>query len=189
MDLLDTFPAWTVAILIFLLRIVDVSLGTMRTIWMVHGRRRWAVVLGFFEVLIWVVAIAQVVHRVDDAPWLAPFYAGGFAAGVAVGMTLERRVSARRYVVRIISKSHGTEIARALHGRGHVLATFPGETRDGRVNLVYVTARGHGVEDVLDLARTVDPEMFFLVEAATEWSDNVFPLPHPTGWRAVFKKK
>jgi uncharacterized protein YebE (UPF0316 family) len=147
------------------------------------------VVLGFFEVLIWVVAIAQVVHRVDDAPWLAPFYAGGFAAGVAVGMTLERRVSARRYVVRIISKSHGTEIARALHGRGHVLATFPGETRDGRVNLVYVTARGHGVEDVLDLARTVDPEMFFLVEAATEWSDNVFPLPHPTGWRAVFKKK
>lgn len=195
MEFLNTLPPLVVGILIFLLRIVDVSLGTLRTIWIVQGRAAIAVIVGFFEVLIWVLAIAQVVGRVDEVPWLAPFYAGGFAAGVWVGLAIERQLAISRYVIRIISTSHGEEIAQSLRGRGHVLATFGGATKEGDVNLVYVSARGKAVREVIELAGELDPDMFYLVESARDWSDNVHPPPplapppHPTGWRAIFKKK
>lgn len=186
---LDSVPFWLLGIVIFLLRIVDVSIGTLRTIVMVQGRARLAIILGFFEVLVWVIAVAQVVTRIDEVPWLAPFYAGGFATGIGVGMLIERRLALGRFVVRIISHTRGREIAEALKDRGHVLAIFTGETLEGVVNLVFVSARGPQVPGILAAARAVDPDMFYLVESAHAWSENAYPVPHPTGWRAVFKKK
>ncbi len=187
--LLESIPVWVVGTAIFLLRIVDVSIGTIRTIAMVQGHRGFAVALGFAEVLVWILAVAQVVTRIDDTPWLAPFYAGGFATGVWVGMAIERRLALGRYVIRIISRTHSPAIVAALRGRGHVLATFAGETPEGPVNLLFVSARRPQVREVLDVARKIDPDVFVLVEAAMEWSENVYPAPHTTGWRAVFKKK
>ncbi len=189
MSFLDQLPIWAVAGAIFLLRVVDVAIGTVRTIFVVEGRARLAVVLGFFEVLIWVTAIAQVVSRFDDAPWLAPVYAAGFAAGVGAGILIERALALKLFVIRILSKENGERIAAALNGEGRVLATFDGTTSQGPVNLVYVSARGPRVRSVIDLAKGVDPDLFYLVESARQWSENVHPLPHATGWRAILKKK
>lgn len=189
MTIIDAFPVWVVAALIFLLRVVDVAIGTLRTIVMVQGRLRFAVFLGFFEVLVWVVAVAHVVQRVGESPWLAPFYAGGFSAGIAVGLVIERKLALGRFVVRMFSHSRAAEVVNAVSGKGNVLATFRGETPRGPVVLVFVSARGDRVRDVLEAARAVDPEMFYTVEVARQWSENAYPLPHPTGWRAVFKKK
>jgi uncharacterized protein YebE (UPF0316 family) len=185
----DAVPFWLLGIAIFALRIVDVSIGTVRTIFMVQGHQRWAVLLGFFEVLVWLLAVSQVVTRINESPWLAPFFAGGFSAGIWVGMAIERWLALGRYVIRLISRSRSREIVEGLSGNGHVLATFVGETADGPVSLVFVSARGSRVRSVLDVARSIDPDVFVLVEAAMEWSENVYPLPHATGWRAVFKKK
>lgn len=189
MPMFDLLPSWLVALLIFLLRIVDVSIGTLRTIVMVQGRARFAVFLGFFEVLVWVVAVVHVVGRIDDSPWIAPFYAGGFAAGIAVGLLIERKLALGRFVIRIISRSRAREIMAAVAPHGNVLATFQGERPEGPVNLVFLSARGEKVRAALDAAEAVDPEMVYLVEQAREWSENVYVLPHATGWRSVFKKK
>lgn len=189
MTFIDTIPIWSLGILIFLLRIVDVSIGTVRTIAVVQGRARFAVVLGFFEVLVWVVAVAQVVARIDESPWLAPFYAGGFSAGVGVGMLIERRLALGRFAIRILSSHAAAEIVRAIGDRGRVLATFRGEVEGRPVSLIFVSAMGTRVPEILELARSVDPDLFYLVETAARWSENVQPLPHATGWRAVFKKK
>jgi len=138
----DAVPFWLLGMAIFALRIVDVSIGTVRTIFMVQGHQRWAVLLGFFEVLVWLLAVSQVVIRINESPWLAPFFAGGFAAGVWVGMAIERWLALGRYVIRLISRSRSREIVESLRGHGHVLATFVGEAADGPVNLVFVSARG-----------------------------------------------
>ncbi len=185
--MIDTIPVWLVGVAIFVLRIIDVSMGTVRTIFVVEGRTKTAMVLGFFEVLIWVTAIAQVVGRFDDTPWLAPFYAGGFATGVGLGMLIERQLALKLYVVRILSSTHGRQIAETLRGEGHVLATFAGETNTGPVNLIYVSARGKRIRDVVDRARAVDPDLFYLVESARQWSPNVNP-PASAGWRSLFRK-
>lgn len=189
MEWLDTVPIWSIGVLIFALRVVDVSIGTVRTIAVIQGHARFAVVLGFFEVLIWVVAVAQVVARIDEAPWLAPFYAGGFAAGVGVGMMIERRLSLGRFAVRILSTSKRSEIVHAVEDKGRVLATFTGETGGTPVHLIFVSARGRSVPELLRAARAVDPDLFYLVETAAGWSENAQPLPHATGWRATFKRK
>lgn len=189
MEFIHTIPAWTVGLLIFSLRIVDVSIGTVRTIAMVQGHARIAVGLAFFEVLVWVVAVVQVVARIDESPLLAPFYAGGHAAGVAVGMYIERKLALGRFAIRILSTHKASEIADAVAGRGRVLGTFSGQSGGRPVNLIFVSAMRRHVPGILEAARRVDPELFYLVEMAAGWSENMRPLPDATGWRAVFKKK
>lgn len=151
MSPVDAVPFWLLGLGIFVLRIVDVSVGTLRTISMVQGRARVAVLLGFFEVLIWVIAVAQVVSRIDESPWLAPFYAGGFAAGVAVGMLIERRLALGNYVIRIISRSRAREVAQAIDGRGRLLGIFTGETLEGPVNLLFISALAGRIQEEVRL--------------------------------------
>ncbi|MCZ7666925.1 MAG: DUF5698 domain-containing protein [Chloroflexi bacterium] len=79
-------------LLIFCLRILDVSMGTIRTIMVVRGLRKWAVLIGFVEVTIWVVAISQVISNLNNL-WNVLAYSGGFAAGTFVGMHLENRLA------------------------------------------------------------------------------------------------
>jgi len=185
MSLLQSIPPLLLGVLIFALRIVDVSLGTVRTIAVIQGRTGKAVVLGFFEVLVWITVVAQVVVRIDTDPWLAPFYAGGYAAGVGVGMLIERRLSAGRYLVRIITHNRATEIAEAIGSRGRVVGTFPGATPVGTATLVFVSAIGRRVPEVLAAARVADPGLLYTVEMALGWSENV----HPGELRAESKRK
>ncbi|MGB6001136.1 MAG: DUF5698 domain-containing protein, partial [Thermoanaerobaculia bacterium] len=85
MEWIATIPVWLLCILIFVLRICDVTLGTVRTVSIVKGYLTLAVVLGFFEVMIWILAVSQVISRINESIFLAIAFAGGFAAGNAVG--------------------------------------------------------------------------------------------------------
>ncbi len=111
---------------------MDVSLGTLRTISVVHGRTRVSVVLGFFEVLVWVTAVSQVITRLDESPWLAVAYAGGFAAGNAVGIALEKRLKLGSVVVRIITAHQGRRDRRLPQGCGQTVTTFAARATPGR---------------------------------------------------------
>jgi len=187
MDLLRGLPVWQMAIAIVCLRIVDVSLGTMRTLSVVQGRIRLSVGLGFFEVLVWITAIAQVVANIQIHPQLMVAYAGGFALGNAVGISLERRLALGTVAIRLVSH-HGAEVAAAAAEFGRVVATLTGEETDRRRSLVYATVRRRDLPKLLARARAIDPEVFYVVERYAEMS-GLTPLPQATGWRAVFKKK
>jgi uncharacterized protein YebE (UPF0316 family) len=185
---LEALPVWALAALIFGLRVVDVSLGTVRTISVVQGRVKLSVVLGFFEILVWVTAISQVIVRLNEDPLLAVAYAAGFATGNAAGILLERRMALGTCVVRLISNNGGHEIAAAVRALGQPVTTFEGQGRDGARTLLYATCERRNLSWVLDRAREVDPHVFYVVESAAESSD-FMPLPHPTGWRGILKKK
>jgi uncharacterized protein YebE (UPF0316 family) len=189
MSFLDTLPPLVLGIGIFALRIVDVSIGTVRTISVVQGHTGVAVFLGFFEVIIWIMAVAQVVSRIDTQPWLAPFYAGGYATGVGVGMLIERRLSAGRYLIRIISRTKAAEVAAAVGSLGRVLGTFPGATPAGPASLVFVSVIGRRVPDVIAAVRQVDPDLVYTVEMALGWSENVHPATGAWDWRSRVKRK
>lgn len=185
MDFLQSVPPLLLGIAIFALRIVDVSIGTVRTISVVQGRARTAVLLGFFEVLLWVVVVAQVVVRIETEPWLAPFYAGGYAAGVGVGMMIERRLSRGRYLIRLITHSRAAELTAAVGPWGRVLGSFPGATAGGTATLIFVSAIGNRVPDLVAAMRGADPDVFYTVEMALGWSENV----HPPEWNRTEKRK
>jgi uncharacterized protein YebE (UPF0316 family) len=193
MEWIASIPVSFLCILIFGLRICDVTLGTVRTVSIVKGYLTLAVILGFFEVMIWILAVSQVISRISESIFLALAFAGGFAAGNAVGILVERRLAMGNSIVRIISNTQGHEIASAIRSDGHDVTVFNGEGADGPVTLVYAVAPRRRAPNMLQLARSMDPELVYVTEPAYEsfrgTTPRLRPIPHATGWRAVFKKK
>lgn len=193
MEWIAAIPVWALCMLIFVLRVCDVTLGTIRTVSIVKGRVSLAVVLGFFEVMIWVVAVSQVIVRLHES-WLLPLsYAGGFAAGNAVGILVERRLALGTSVVRMLSAERGDDIARALRAAGLSVATFAGVGPDGPITLVYAVAPRRQTSRMLRTAQAIDPDLLYVSEPAHESNTGVQlrlrPVPNPTGWRSALKKK
>jgi uncharacterized protein YebE (UPF0316 family) len=180
-------PVWGLAGIIFTLRIVDVSLGTMRTIMVVNGRLRLSVVLGFFEVLFWMTSVSQVILKVREHPVLVIAYAAGFAAGNAVGILLERKLAFGQCVVRMISRE-GQAVSGILSSLGRVLGVFQSEINGSPSRLVFATLARRDLPEAVRRARDIDPELFHVVDRFSE-THQYTPLPHPSGWRAVLKKK
>jgi uncharacterized protein YebE (UPF0316 family) len=188
-----SIPVWLLCLLIFALRICDVTLGTVRTVAIVKGYLAMAVALGFFEVLIWILAVSQVISRIHESLFLAFAFAGGFAAGNAVGILVERRLAMGTSVVRFLSSTQGSEIAEAIRTDGHDVTVFHGDGAEGPVTLVYAVTPRRRARTMLERARSIDPEVLYVSEPAHESfrgaAPRLRPVPHATGWRAVFKKK
>jgi uncharacterized protein YebE (UPF0316 family) len=193
MGFLETVPLWLLCVSIFLLRVCDVTLGTVRTVSIVKGHITTSVALGFFEVIIWIVAISQVIARLQESWLLALSWAGGFAAGNAMGILVERRLAIGTSVVRILSRAKGSEIAKALDEQGHMATTFNGESSGEPVTLVYAMAPRRQAKNMILAARRIDPELLYVSDPAHDSNGEVRlhlrPIPHATGWRATFKKK
>ena len=189
MEFIADIPIGLLVPFIFVLRIVDVSMGTIRTLAIVEGRIGVSVVLGFFEVLVWLVAITQVIVRLKESPFLPLAYAAGFAAGNAAGILLEKRLALGSVVLRIISETRGSSIAEALRSAKQAVTTFDGAGRDGPVTLIYTSCPRAEMHALLGRAVEVDPDLFYVIERANAWGHGRAVVAHPTGWRAFWKKK
>jgi uncharacterized protein YebE (UPF0316 family) len=177
-------------VLVFLARVTDVTMGTMRTISIVQGRTKTAFILGFFEVSMWLVVISMVVQRILEKPILGVFYALGFSTGNVVGIMLERRLGFGHMTLRIISPHRGREIADELRASGFAVTIFKGEGLTGPVILLYVVCRRKDLHHILPIVKKIDPDSFHITEQAGDVSKVCAPFAQqPTGWRAVFKKK
>ena len=177
-------------IVVFLARVVDVSMGTMRTISIVHGRTRLAFVLGFLEVSIWLMVISAVVNQVMTKPLLGIFYALGFSTGNVVGIKLEKRLAFGHIVFRVISTCNGMKIADKLRDSGYAVTAFQGEGKGGPVTMLYVVCRRRDLNDIIPLVKSIEADAFYITEQAGSVSKVFRPALQPlSGWRAIFKNK
>lgn len=189
MTVLDTGTLLT-GIVIFCARVADVSLGTIRTISIVHGRMKEAFVLGFAEVTIWLVVISTVVQRIASEPLLGIFYALGFSTGSVAGILLEKRLAAGHAVLRIVTVEKGLLMADVIRERGFGVTTFSGEGKFGPVTELYVVCRRKDLWQLITLVREIEPEAFYITEYAGSVSKILRPVSQsPTGWRAILKRK
>ena len=149
--------------LIFGLRIVDVSLDTMRVLNAVRGNRMVAASLGFFQALIWIVAVGNAIKHLDS--WYHILgYAAGFATGTLVGITIERALAYGLSTVRIVSQHGGVEIAEALRERGYGVTEIPGFGRDGGVEIVHSVVQRQHLGEVMRIVDRWDSKAFVTVE-------------------------
>jgi uncharacterized protein YebE (UPF0316 family) len=151
------------ALVIFCLRIVDVSCDTMRVIFAIRGKRGIAATLGFVQALVWIVAVGNAVKHLDSVLHVVG-YAGGYAMGTYVGVTLEQAIAYGVATVRIVSRSAGVEIAEALREAGHGVTEFGGFGRNGSVEILNSVVQRRHIEDVLAIATSHDREAFVTVE-------------------------
>ncbi len=192
MEILNVFQNtdWLYGFFVFAARVADVSLGTLRTIAIVHGRTALAFGLGFFESAIWLAVVSTIVQAVAEQPALGVIYALGFATGNLVGIKVEKRIAMGHLILRIISRKNSYQIADKLRNQGYAVTTFVGEGKSGQVIELYVVCRRRELKKILQMTLALDPEAFYVTEQAGSVSNVYRPIMQPvTGWRAVFKKK
>jgi uncharacterized protein YebE (UPF0316 family) len=150
-------------LLIFFLRITDVSMATVRTLLMVRNAKLIVPLIGFFEVSIWVFAVSAVVQNLTSPLHLIG-YAGGYATGNLVGMLLEERMALGLATVRTMVKTGGVELAQSLRELGYAVTEMAGRGKDGEVEVLFsVIPR----RQIARYVRTVDhaaPDSFVVVD-------------------------
>ncbi len=163
MELVLTPQAFLGAGLIFLLRVMDMTLDTLRVLVVMRGRRSIAWVLGFFQALIFVLAISSVLSNLDN-PLNVVGYAGGFATGNVVGMWIEEKLAIGHIHLNIVSSRLGSAIAEQLRAAGYAVTEIPARGKDGMVALLNISVLRKNVVQVHKLVNEIDPDAFITAE-------------------------
>lgn len=179
-------------LLIFLARILDVSIGTLRIMLVARGVRLVSSLLGFFEVLIWLVAISQIIRNLTEwQNYIA--YAAGFAAGTWVGMTLERKLVRGNLLVRVIVPVASADLVMYLISRNYRVTYLDAEGALGPVKIVLTIVPRESVDDVIAIIKRFDPNLFYTVEDVRMVSEQPSQrLGRNGGWfglRSLTKRK
>lgn len=180
---------WVVLpILIFCARVTDVTLGTLRIIFISRGRRYVVPILGFFEVLIWIVAIGQIVQNLHSiTSYLA--YAAGFATGNYVGMVIENKLAIGTLIVRVILPTDAEQLCAQLSAAGFGVTRVDAEGATGQVALLYTVVKRKDYRDVLDIIKRIHPKAFVTVEEVRSSQEGIFPAHTSRYPGALFRRK
>ena len=163
MDFLLSPQAWLMAALIFGLRVLDMTLDTLRVLFVMRGRRKIAWALGFFQSAIFVTAISTVLSNLDN-PLNIVGYAAGFATGNVLGMVIEERLAVGHTSVNIISSRLGSAIADHLRKNGYAVTEIPARGKDGMVTILNVLVLRKNVDKARQLVNEIDEEAFITSE-------------------------
>jgi uncharacterized protein YebE (UPF0316 family) len=163
MELLLSPQAWLGAGLIFLLRVMDMSLDTLRVLVVMRGRKGIAWVLGFFQALIFVLAISSVLKNLDN-PLNIIGYAAGFATGNVVGMWIEEKLAIGHVHLNVVSSHLGVAIAEQIRQAGFAATEIPARGKDGMVTLLNISVLRKYVSKVHQIVNQVDPSAFITAE-------------------------
>lgn len=177
----EVFTFILLPLLIFFARISDVSINTIRIIYVLGGRRWTATILGFFESLIWLMAIRQIFEHMDN--WLCYVaYPAGFASGIFVGMIIEERIAYGKVIVRIITRRDINPLLKYLNEKRnrytHVNAIGP----DGHENLVFTVLEREKLEALLVTLKEILPSAFYTVEKVNRAAESGTVVQESTRW-------
>lgn len=166
-------------LIVFLLRLTDVSMATIRMLLIMRNQRLLAPLIGFFEILVWVMAIGIVVQHLQS-PLHVIGYAAGFAAGSFLGLTLEERLALGVASVRTVVRSGGAALATELRDAGFGVTELIGRGRDGDVEVLLSVLPRRQVRRALGLIEAGAPDSFVVVDE---------PRRVRRGWQFPSKKK
>jgi uncharacterized protein YebE (UPF0316 family) len=170
---------WVLGIIIFFARIIDVSVGTLRTISIIQGRVKMAFFLGLVEVSIWLVVLSAVLQKVMETPLLAVFYALGFSTGNVVGILIEKKLAMGYTNFRVISMLNGRLIADKIREKGYRATIFEGEGKEGKVIEVNIVCERKALPELIKIVRDIEPDAFYITEQVGIVSKMLRPMMVP----------
>lgn len=163
MDFLLGLDPYLYALIIFCLRVIDMSLDTIRVLFVVRGKRLLVWIIGFSEAVIFVVAISSVLSRMDNFIFVLA-YGLGFATGNLVGMIIENRLAIGHILVTIISSTRGSSITEKLRASGYAVTEISGRGKDGTVFELHASVLRKDVDYVETIVLETDPMAFITAE-------------------------
>ena len=163
------------ALMIMSLRIIDVSLGTIRMIITVQGKKYIAGAIGFVEVTIWVVAISSVMSQLDN--WInVAAYSSGFALGTVLGIILEQKLGSGFVWLNIISMNFADDITDALRQNKFGVTLVPGEGASGGVTVLLVLIPRKRQKEIMQLIIDIDPKAFVTMQSSMPYRGGYLQL-------------
>ena len=163
-----------IPMLIMMARIVDVSLGTIRVVFLAKGMKLLAPILGFFEVLIWLVAISQIMQNLTH--WINYVaYAAGFGLGNWVGLMIEAKIALGTVILRIITQKDASTLIEELRHRNLGVTSLPAEGGHGRVMLLFMVLARQQLPRVIECIQRHNPRAFFSIEDVRYVREGIFP--------------
>ncbi|MDD2476922.1 MAG: DUF5698 domain-containing protein [Dysgonamonadaceae bacterium] len=172
-DFIDSYP-YLLPVIIFVGRIFDVTLGTLRIIFVSKGEKLKAPIIGFFEVFIWVVIISQILSRANDmVAYLS--YAGGYAAGNYVGILIEKRIAFGIILCRVYTNKAGIKLVRLLSLKGFGATLLRGTGSVEEVDIIETVIDRKQLKLVSDIIMSFDKDAFYVIEDVRTRSKGIFP--------------
>lgn len=166
-----------VPLMIFCARVCDMSLDTIRVIFVSKGIKYLPPVIGFFEVIIWLVAIGQVMNNLTNVVcYLA--YGAGFATGTFVGMAIEEKLSLGLTSVRIITKEDPVDLMQYLRQHNYGVTSIDAEGGTGKVKMVFTIIKRQDLGHVVSIIKQFNPNAFYSIEEVKSVAEGVFPERH-----------
>lgn len=162
-------------LLIFCARVGDVSINTLRIMFMMNGKKNIAPFLGFFEALIWLLAIGQIFQNIGNPiSYLA--YAAGFGTGTYVGMYFDEKLAFGRVLVRVITPQPMVELMDFMKDNDHRFTNVGGEGRFGKVNLLFTVLKRDSLKAFIEKVRSLDEKAFYTIEGVKRASEDDMSL-------------
>lgn len=177
----EVFSLVVIPVFIFLARICDVTIGTMRIIFVSRGMKVIAPVLGFFEIFIWIVAVGQIFQNLTN-PLNYFAYAAGFATGNYIGMIVEERLAMGLALIRIITQRDATNLIDYLRAAGYGVTVLDAQGKQGPGKVLFSVVKRKNIRDVEDAIHEFNPKAFYSIEDVRRAAEGTFPatVPGPT---------
>jgi uncharacterized protein YebE (UPF0316 family) len=177
----EIFAYVILPLLIFLARIIDVSINTIRIIYVLGGRRMTATLLGFVESFVWLMAIRQIFQHLDNwASYIA--YPAGFAMGIFVGMMIEERIAYGKVIIRIITRKEIDELKEYLTKENHRFTILKALGPDGDESVIFTVLERERLEELTTKLKEILPTAFYTVEKVNRASESGAVVQESTRW-------
>jgi len=161
--------------LIFIARVADVSIGTLRIVFVSKGLKLLAPLLGFFEIFIWLLAMTKVFENLDN--WLYFIaYSAGFATGNYIGLLIEEKLALGYANLQIITQKSGIDLARKLSDEGFGVTWNDANGSRGEVTVIYCVIKRSNFKRVTEIIKKYNPRAFYTIEDIRFANQGVFPM-------------
>lgn len=171
----EIFKFVLLPLIIFSTRICDVTLDTLRIIYVSRGIKILAASIGFFEVLIWLFAITQIFKNLSN-PFCYIAYAGGFGMGNFVGILIEERMAIGTVFIRIITHKSAVELIELLKNDSYGVTHMDAHGSQGPVKIIFTIVKRKKIEHVLEIIRSCNPQAFFTIEDVRSVRKGALPV-------------
>lgn len=189
----DLFAFFVLPLLIFLARIIDVSINTIRIIFVMTGKKFISTVLGFLESLIWLLAIGQIFQHMDNVfSYIA--YPLGFATGIYVGMLIEEKLALGKVVVRVITSDNLNELTNYITNKKFKYTVIEGHSVDGNEQILFAVIKRDSLPELQGKLTEFLPKAFYTIESVKSASETGLITEQPSrrgigSWLGSVKRK
>ena len=171
----DDMELFLLCIKIFFVRILDVSMGTLRTVVTVKGKALYASMIGFFEMFIWFLIVKEALNTNETSIWIAVAYSLGFATGTFIGSVLSKKFISGNLSVQIITDKAYPDMVNTLRNEGYGVTVMDveGKNKDQEKYMLFIEINNKSLNHLQHLVKKMDTNAFIVVNE-TKYVQNGF---------------